>query len=211
MADPSNVISPAGMFTWSDIVKLSVPLAVSLFLIWVRLKYHSWRERKDKQKALWYGLSAPALHLPEAIKQLEDLVNEYECDRVRIIQFDIPETLSLFANRLAELDPKNALDYSNYVSYASIARLGFNLLNEYVKNIICVPNPDMGILKIAIRAQVDSLKKDLITLAEKELAVLRVLESTDKDYKLDTIKTVESAIENVKNIVKESKWTDPER
>ena len=61
-------------------------------------------------------------------------------------------------------------------------------------------NPDKGILKIAIRAQVDSLKKDLITLAEKELTVLRVLEPTDKHYKIDTIKAVESAIENVKTL-----------
>ncbi len=190
---------PSGLLTWADVVKVWLPVGISVLMVWGRHKYLTWRERKDKQKALWTGLSAPALNLHKAIAQLEDLAVEYQCDRVRVIQFDVPETLTNFSNRLAELDPKNALIYCDYVSFASITRSGFEFLNGFVRSRICESDCDTELLKMAIRAQVNALKKDLITLAEREFEVLRHLASTDRRFNRDTIRVVKNIIEEVKN------------
>jgi hypothetical protein len=182
LSEPNNAL------TLLDILKLCVPFAFALALIWVREWYLAKRERKQKQDTLWRILTHELHDILDSREKLEDMVQSYEQDeispRTHVVYFTPVE----YARRLAELDHKYAYIYSAYELEAEGARKIYEALDNLREQFFKEHDKDhRRKLGQAIMKQTELLREEQITLLEKELAVLkRIQEARSKDKQLIT-------------------------
>jgi hypothetical protein len=183
---------------WLDIAKLCVPFVFSLILLWAKQAYEHRRERKAKQEFLWRSISQGTAELHIALAEQDKIAQAFKEDRIRIVDFDIPSNLTDFANRLAELDPANSHIYSDYTSQIEIVRKGLGFLKNLMEAHMSANDQSRPKIAEAIRAQTTNIKKDLVTLARRELDLLRTIRETNKwskTYQQQTIDQQASALE----------------
>jgi hypothetical protein len=164
------------ILTWADVLKLCVPFAFALILIWAKLAYEHRRERKAKQMSLWRAINDSQGDLIGVLGSIDRIATAASNNKVVAVAFDIPESLSEFANRLAELDTRNAHIYISYSAHLQIIRTGIESLRELNAAYIQSPSGETRdrIIK-AMGGQTRAVRKDLLTLSRRELDILETI------------------------------------
>jgi thiamine pyrophosphate-dependent acetolactate synthase large subunit-like protein len=186
------------LLTWADVLKLCVPFAFALVLIWAKLAYENRRERKAKQTSLWRSINDEQGGLTDVIDTIGRIATAANSNKAVLVTFDTPETLSEFANRLAELDTGNAHIYISYSSHLQIVRTGTESLKELNAAFIQSPSGETRdrIVK-AMTAQAKAVRKDLLTLARRELDLLEAIYRCNSRFDHQVIDNQKKLIENV--------------
>lgn len=186
------------LLTWADVLKLCVPFAFALVLIWAKLAYENRRERKAKQMSLWRCISDSQGSLIGAGETISRMATAASENKLLVVTFHIPESLTQFANRLAELDTGDAHIYISYSAHLQISRTGIECLQELTTAYIQSPSGETRerIVK-AMRAQTTSVRKDLLTLARRELDVLETIYRRNSRFDRQVIDNQKKLIEGV--------------
>jgi len=189
---------PNTLLTWADVLKLCVPFAFALVLIWAKLAYENRRERKAKQMSLWRSISDGQGSLTGVVNTIGRMATAASANKLVVVTFDIPESLSQFANRLAELDTGNAHIYISYSSHLQIIRTGIECLKELNSAYIQSPSGETRerIVK-AMGGQTTSVRKDLLTLARRELDILEAIHRRNSHFDRQVIDNEKKLIESV--------------
>jgi hypothetical protein len=189
------------MLSWLDILKLCVPFIFSIILLWFKEWLTSYRERKRKEAYLWKTIIHESGELAIALKEL-DLIAKGAKDRPRVVAFYASVNNILSADRLAELDFRNAHVYSEYSAHTEIVAKGFAFLKDLTKEAITAKVPINPNLTLAIVAQTKSLRDDLVALAEREVDVLNVIRSANRKYNAQDICKHSEMIDQIKQAIK---------
>jgi len=171
---------PAPGLTWADAVKLCVPFAFSLVLLWAKQWYERHEEKKAKGELLWRSIDQDSSELIKALDELDHVAVAYENGRMRLVAIVLPQAAVVVGARLAELDHAHAHVFMDFVAQVGIVQAGLARLERLTDRAIEGGKESLGSLPKAIRAQVTSLKRDLVTLAETELQVLTALRAADQ-------------------------------
>lgn len=189
-------------FPWLEIAKLCVPFVFALVLIWAKQAYEQMRERRAKQEFLWRTITQGIPNLPVALGELDKVALAFKANRVRIVDFDIPNNLTDFGNRLSELEPSNSYIYSDYTSQIEIVRKGLVFLKSLMETHLSSDDQAREKVAEAIGAQATNIKKDLVSLARRELDILRTIRAAHKRssrYQQQLIDQHSSALEKASN------------
>lgn len=193
------------MLTWVDIAKLCIPFVFSLVLIWAKDFYEKNRERKAKQEFLWRAISHASNNLSQALSQLDAIAEAFKNNKFRIVDFDLPTNLTEFSNRLCELDSTKAYVYCDYTSGIAIINKGLGSLKSLIANFPAADKEQRVSIAKGIEVQAKNIKKDLVTLARREIDVLKIIQkSSPKKYDMQTINQHELAIEKASASMQES-------
>lgn len=163
------------MLSWYDILKLIVPVTTAFAVILTKRALERRTERIAKAEYLWRGIDQGIGGLSTAIHAMIEISDAFKSGDVKLVQLDVPTPLADCASRLAELDPKHAYIYIDYVSYAQIVRNDVAFLSELIKIALNSTNVGQSKVLIAIQAQIVAVIGDLQILAKKEEKILTVL------------------------------------
>ena len=191
------------MLSWLDILKLCVPFIFSIILLWFKEWFTSHRERKGKEAYLWKAIIQESGELCSAFKEL-DLIAKSAQERPRIVALSVSANIILSANRMAELDTRNAHVYSEYSAHTELVAKGLEFLRELIKERITAEEPVNPNLALGIVAQTEALKDDLLTLAQREIEVLNVIKIANRKYRAQEISKHSEMIEQIKQSNKKS-------
>jgi thiamine pyrophosphate-dependent acetolactate synthase large subunit-like protein len=193
---------PNTLLTWADVLKLCVPFAFALVLIWAKLAHENRRERKAKQMSLWRSISDAEGSLIGVVDTIARIATAASANKLVVVTFDIPESLSQFANRLAELDTDNAHIYISYSAHLQIVGTGIECLKELNAAYIQSPSGETRerIVK-AMGGQTTSVRKDLLTLARRELDILETIYRRNSRFDRQVIDNQKKLIERVSSAI----------
>jgi hypothetical protein len=182
------------MLTWSDVIKLAVPVLASVGLLLVKQWYERRTERRAKQESLWRGIDHESTYLGPSLDAVDDVARSFNEGSISLVQLDIPKTLADQAARLAELDSRRSYVYSAYVSDAELVRNGLAFYRDLTKSHICAPEQSQALIAHAMAAQALSLKGDLLKLAKSELAVLEAIREQDQGKEPQVLARIRTSI-----------------
>lgn len=199
-------MSQNAVLTWADVLKLCVPFAFALVLMWAKLAYENRSERKAKQTSLWRTLIDGQGGLTKIVITIGRIATAPNSNQTVLISFDLPETLNEFANRLAELDTNNAHIYISYSAQLQIVRTGAEYLKELNAAFIesSTGEPRDRIVK-AMAGQARYLRKNLLALARRELDVLEAMRRCNSRFDRQAIDNQKKLIEDVSSEIEKQK------
>lgn len=180
------------LLTWADALKLCVPFLFSLIVIWATHKFNIRAERKAKRRLFLNarGTMADYSVASASLQVVKDAIKE---NKIRMFSFDVPTVITHFAERLAELDPKNAVEYVSYSSTADLVRNGNRMYLELVKSFVTA-SQDNGLCRLALFRQIRALKGDLVRLAQADLELIKAVQKATGRHDADVIRNLEAEI-----------------
>ena len=191
------------LLSYTDIVKLTIPFLFALFLIWAKYFYDNYRERINKISHLWKGIKEEFDNCTKGKSALNDTFDYLNKNIIVFFGLDIPETLTNYSKRLAELEFQKSYLYSDYASKVEIVRKGHISLQSVLTQAIFQDLEDDkkgGRIKKAIESQISALKGDLIKLAEAELLLMKHIRSKYQKKGEQDIRLLENTLNTAKNI-----------
>jgi hypothetical protein len=109
----------SSLFSWADVLKLSVPAATALAAIWVRAVHEHRKERKLLQETLLRGFDRGPLCGAACITLLHDVVMDVKAGRSTTFHLVVPKVISQTCERLAAIDPSRAHLYTDHLGILS--------------------------------------------------------------------------------------------
>jgi hypothetical protein len=187
------------MITWADVIKLLVPVFTAFGIIAAKYLYERRKQIAAKSECLWRDIDQTIVNLNRSFETLDRLASAFRSGKIAVVQFNVPSILRDAALSLADLDSKNAYVYSDCVSFSDMVVADFEALSDL--RIKAIESPETGSRVVeAIELQVVSLKGNLLMLAEKEVAVLKVIRAgKPKRYDEQVITRAQGEIEVAKN------------
>ena len=195
---------PTSGLTWADAVKLCVPFAFSLILLWAKQWYETHEERKAKGELLWRSIDQDATEIIKVLDELDHIAVAYERGRMRLVAIVLPQAAVVVGARLAELDHAHAHVFMDYVAQVGIVQAGLARLERLTDRAIEGGKESLGSLPKAIRAQVASLRRDFVTLAESDLQVLTALRAADQRLDAQVISRLTNVLQDARRKVSET-------
>jgi len=186
----------------SDVIKLFIPFLFSIILIWLKILYDRFIERRYKNEHIWRGIKQ---QFDDCIKGTNALnktwMKLYKDGLIIYFSIDFPQSLIEYSKRLTELEWKNSYIYSEYISNIEIVKCGHKnlqiLLNQATFHNL---KEQEGVkIKSAIESQICALKIDFITLAVSELELVKYIQ---KKYRKDKqeISKMQLLLDEAKNL-----------
>jgi len=187
------------MLTWADMIKLSVPVLTAFGIIAAKYLYERKKQIEAKSECLWREIDQTIVNLHRSFETLDRLASAFRSGKIAMVQFNVPSILRDAALSLADLDAKNAYVFSDCVSFSDIVVSDFKALSDLRNKAIEDSPGSRPRIVEAIELQVTSLKGNLLMLAEKEVAVLRVIRAgRPKRYDEQVIARAQGEIEGAK-------------
>ena len=162
-------------------------------LLFARVLVANQIEKEQKQNALFDGISKHIPNLERAIDALERVREKCGSGKPGLVNIDIPTPLTTIGARLAELDPRGAPAYADYVSFAEIFRSTQSVFIDLRKSVLSNPSPPAGLLENCARF-VRTLESDLIAVKQAELEVIRHIANKTARHDARQIGELERAI-----------------
>ena len=192
---------PATALTWADVLKLCVPFVFSLVLLWAKQAYEQRIERRAKSEILWRSIDQSSLELTKTSDELDHIAAAYANDRLRLVSIVVPRGSIVIADRLAELDHGHAHVFSDFAAQTEIVRSGLDRLERLTDRAIADGESKSTLCAKAIGAQVTSIKRDFLSMAQSELGVLRVLKARNRRFDSQAIVRRESVLRDLQERV----------
>lgn len=190
------------MLTWADVLKLCVPFVFSLILLWAKELYVDRRERLRKQQFLWRAIKHNASSLPQALTAFSRIPEAFREKKFHVQEFITPAVLREASLRLAELDHEHAHIYSDYADASELVQKGLDSLGSLLRSVVTARAADREHLLHGIEAHALNVRKDLITQARSELAVMKSLRQTSPGlFDQPTVDTCEKILNEAKALV----------
>lgn len=192
-----------GILSYADILKLTIPFVFALIMVWVKHYYENYKERKNKNSHLWKGIKEEFDNCTKGMYALDRTLSKLNNDIIVFFGLDIPESLTNYAKRLAELECKKSYLYSDYASKVEIVRKGHNSLQSLLRQAAFYDLSDEKIacrIKKAIGSQIKAIKGDLILLAEAELLLMRHIRAKYEKNAEQDIHLLESILKDAKGM-----------
>jgi hypothetical protein len=193
---------PNTLLTWADVLKLCVPFAFALVLIWAKLAYENRLERNAKRMSLWRSISDAQGNFIRSVDTIGRIATAASANKLVTVTFDIPGGLVEFANRLAELDTYNAHIYISYSSHIQIVLSGIESLKALnVAYIQSLGGETRERLVKAMGCQAAAVRKDLLTLARRELDVLEIIRQAEPSFDRQIVDKQKKIIEDISSTI----------
>lgn len=196
--------------SWVDILKLSMPLAGSLVIVWVRIWFSTWRERRRKRDGLWQILIQDSESLASAIEQLDKIAQAYANGRPRSASAIVPSVVPNLIDHLAELDPSHAKLYVNLSGRIELFNRGYERLDQLTRDFANRDETANVTLVIAIWNQTQAMKQDLVNLAISQLELMKAYNKLSiRKFGQDKIEKAIRSIEDSKDAAAPRPYQSP--
>lgn len=193
---------------WIDVLKLSVPLATGVALVYGREAILRHRQIRLRREALWKILTKRdnLSKLKAAIRELDLIAQAIFNSRVRLVSLHVPLAPLDQAKHLTALDPCNSDIYSTYVARAAVVECDIETLQYLCRNYYISSAPSDRLRQAAINQTV-SLQRDLVGLGEASVCILEHLaevlskSSEEIDAMKQDMQTAKSRVQSSKLVV----------
>jgi heme exporter protein D len=196
-----------GFLAWSDVGKALLGFLISLILLWAKGVIERRAQLRQVKRSAW-NVAKNHITYKAQLESLKRFEEALQAGRAWISSVDISARYSELIADLARLDPRRAEVYIGLLGAEDVVREGYRRLDtfrtDFIRARTAVPCPaDCAVsIRVALQAQIRSLREDLLTLAKREIEVLRLLQIKRSDA-LDPITLLQeeiAAMEEAKRI-----------
>jgi len=193
------------LVSWSDVLKLTVPFATAVLLVWIRAWIHDLRARNAKQKALTRMIKDELETLPDAVDSLKRMAGSSREGKLRLVSFDIPGLISTYACDLSGLDTKRAYLCSDLVSSIEIVNKGLGRLSSFLIERAKVQGGNLSKrLDNVIIGQAEITASDVVSFGKSALKMMEEIPKKRRNADSQDMGNLQKKIESSKK--KLARW-----